>query len=45
MLTDRRLLARRGASGLRDLLLGALGVESATLVGQSRGGGGAVQLA
>jgi len=27
------------ASGLRDLLVGALGVESATLVGQSLGGG------
>jgi len=33
------------ASGLRDLLVGALGVESATLVGQSLGGGVAMQLA
>jgi pimeloyl-ACP methyl ester carboxylesterase len=33
------------ASGLRDLLMGALGVERATLVGQSLGGGVAMQLA
>jgi len=33
------------ASGLRDLLVGALGVERATLVGQSLGGGVAMQLA
>jgi len=33
------------ASGLRDLLVGALGIESATLVGQSLGGGIAMQLA
>ncbi len=33
------------ASGLRDLLVGALGIESATLVGQSLGGGVAMQLA
>jgi pimeloyl-ACP methyl ester carboxylesterase len=33
------------ASGLRDLLVGALGIESATLVGQSLGGGVVMQLA
>jgi len=33
------------ASGLRDLLVGALGIRSATLVGQSLGGGVAMQLA
>jgi pimeloyl-ACP methyl ester carboxylesterase len=33
------------ASGLRDLLVGALGVERATVVGQSLGGGVAMQLA
>ena len=33
------------ASGLRDLIAGALGVERATLVGQSLGGGVAMQLA
>jgi len=33
------------ASGLRDLLVGALGIERATLVGQSFGGGVAMQLA
>jgi pimeloyl-ACP methyl ester carboxylesterase len=33
------------ASGLRDLLVGTLGIESATLVGQSLGGGVAMQLA
>ncbi len=33
------------ASGLRDLLVGALGIESATVVGQSLGGGVAMQLA
>jgi pimeloyl-ACP methyl ester carboxylesterase len=33
------------ASGLRDLLMGVLGIESATLVGQSLGGGVAMQLA
>jgi pimeloyl-ACP methyl ester carboxylesterase len=33
------------ASGLRDLLVGALGIEHATLVGQSLGGGVAMQLA
>jgi pimeloyl-ACP methyl ester carboxylesterase len=33
------------ASGLRDLLMGALGIERATLVGQSLGGGVAMQLA
>jgi len=33
------------ASGLRDLLVGALGVERAPLVGQSLGGGVAMQLA
>ena len=33
------------ASGLRDLLVGALGIERATLVGQSLGGGVAMQLA
>jgi pimeloyl-ACP methyl ester carboxylesterase len=33
------------ASGLRDLLVGSLGIESATLVGQSLGGGVAMQLA
>jgi len=33
------------ASGLRDLVSGALGVERATLVGQSLGGGVAMQLA
>ena len=33
------------ASGLRDLLMGTLGIESATLVGQSLGGGVAMQLA
>jgi pimeloyl-ACP methyl ester carboxylesterase len=33
------------ASGLRDLLVGALGIESATIVGQSLGGGVAMQLA
>jgi pimeloyl-ACP methyl ester carboxylesterase len=33
------------ASGLRDLLVGTLGVESATLVGQSLGGGVVMQLA
>lgn len=33
------------ASGLRDLLVGALGVEHATIVGQSLGGGVAMQLA
>lgn len=33
------------ASGLRDLLVGTLGIESATLVGQSLGGGIAMQLA
>jgi len=33
------------ASGLRDLLSGALGIERATLVGQSLGGGVAMQLA
>ena len=33
------------ASGLRDLLVGALGIEHATIVGQSLGGGVAMQLA
>jgi pimeloyl-ACP methyl ester carboxylesterase len=33
------------ASGLRDLLIGHLGIESATLVGQSLGGGVVMQLA
>ncbi len=33
------------ASGLRDLVVGALGVERATVVGQSLGGGVAMQLA
>jgi pimeloyl-ACP methyl ester carboxylesterase len=33
------------ASGLRDLLMGTLGIEHATLVGQSLGGGVAMQLA
>ena len=33
------------ASGLRDLIAGALGIEKATLVGQSLGGGVAMQLA
>jgi pimeloyl-ACP methyl ester carboxylesterase len=33
------------ASGLRDLIHGALGIEKATLVGQSLGGGVAMQLA
>jgi pimeloyl-ACP methyl ester carboxylesterase len=33
------------ASGLRDLLVGTLGIESATLVGESLGGGVAMQLA
>jgi len=33
------------ASGLRDLLMGTLGIASATLVGQSLGGGVAMQLA
>jgi pimeloyl-ACP methyl ester carboxylesterase len=33
------------ASGLRDLLVGSLGIESATLVGQSLGGGVVMQLA
>ena len=33
------------ASGLRDLLVGALGIERATLVGQSLGGGVVMQLA
>jgi pimeloyl-ACP methyl ester carboxylesterase len=33
------------ASGLRDLLVGSLGIESATVVGQSLGGGVAMQLA
>jgi len=33
------------ASGLRDLLAGALGIERATVVGQSLGGGVAMQLA
>jgi pimeloyl-ACP methyl ester carboxylesterase len=33
------------ASSLRDLLVGSLGIESATLVGQSLGGGVAMQLA
>src|SRR5512134_372611 len=33
------------ASGLRDLIGGALGIERATLVGQSLGGGVAMQLA
>jgi len=33
------------ASGLRDLLVGTLGIERATLVGQSLGGGVAMQLA
>jgi pimeloyl-ACP methyl ester carboxylesterase len=33
------------ASGLRDLLVGALGIERATVVGQSLGGGVAMQLA
>lgn len=33
------------ASGLRDLLVGSLGIEGATLVGQSLGGGVAMQLA
>jgi pimeloyl-ACP methyl ester carboxylesterase len=33
------------ASGLRDLLVGSLGIERATLVGQSLGGGVAMQLA
>jgi pimeloyl-ACP methyl ester carboxylesterase len=33
------------ASGLRDLLVGTLGVDSATLVGHSLGGGVAMQLA
>jgi len=33
------------ASGLRDLLVGTLGIESATIVGQSLGGGVAMQLA
>lgn len=33
------------ASGLRDLVMGALGIERATLVGQSLGGGVAMQLA
>jgi pimeloyl-ACP methyl ester carboxylesterase len=31
------------ASGLRDLLVGALGIQKATLVGQSLGGGVAMQ--
>jgi pimeloyl-ACP methyl ester carboxylesterase len=33
------------ASGLRDLLMGPLGIERATIVGQSLGGGVAMQLA
>jgi len=33
------------ASGLRDLLVGTLGIERATVVGQSLGGGVAMQLA
>jgi pimeloyl-ACP methyl ester carboxylesterase len=33
------------ASGVRDLVMGALGVERATIVGQSLGGGVAMQLA
>jgi pimeloyl-ACP methyl ester carboxylesterase len=33
------------ASGLRDLLVGTLGIDSATLVGQSLGGGVVMQLA
>ena len=33
------------ASGLRDLIVGALGIERATIVGQSLGGGVAMQLA
>jgi pimeloyl-ACP methyl ester carboxylesterase len=33
------------ASGLRDLIVGALGIAKATLVGQSLGGGVAMQLA
>jgi pimeloyl-ACP methyl ester carboxylesterase len=33
------------ASGLRDLLIGVLGIERATVVGQSLGGGIAMQLA
>jgi len=33
------------ASGLRDLIVGALGIERATFVGQSFGGGVAMQLA
>jgi pimeloyl-ACP methyl ester carboxylesterase len=33
------------ASGLRDLVMGVLGIERATLVGQSLGGGVAMQLA
>jgi len=33
------------ASGLRDLIVGALGIQTATLVGQSLGGGVAMQLA
>ncbi len=33
------------AAGLRDLVVGALGIERATLVGQSLGGGVAMQLA
>lgn len=33
------------ASGLRDLIVGALGIQKATLVGQSLGGGVAMQLA
>jgi len=33
------------ASGLRDLIVGALGIEKATIVGQSLGGGVALQLA
>jgi len=33
------------ASGLRDLIVGALGIQKATLVGQSLGGGIAMQLA
>lgn len=33
------------ASGLRDLIVGALGIERATFVGQSLGGGVAMQLA
>ena len=40
----RRLLARHPRRGLRDLL-GVLGIERATIVGQSLGGGVAMQLA